>query len=400
NLALTDCILLVCIFLLTLVATWQANLTSVEIEKQAEQLRISLSHALGDAALCLSKVRRQQQQNQPNNLSDVAKYLYQFSEQFKQTTQQFLNELGEERKRRGDMTAFTNALDRMSKDMLAAATSIHQTNADLTTTLKDILVPVKEIPGIVVASNKAVGELNRVSLNLGQLVADQNKWRQELQSALANGLNQLTADQRQANQNMQNLLSQQTSEQKQAAQDLQSMLGTLFNQLLAEQKQTAHDLQNTLGTSFAQLLAEQMNLGQALITTATDLEDNTQALGNFVQGLGKTATEQTQVLALMQTVVGEQKRLTAEMAGATLEIKNVLRSVRESVPELRSMALDIDKFVNALRAIPAALNNDLLAPLQHYSSASAKLNDGSDVLSRAALYLESATKKLDGRLGP
>ena len=87
-------------------------------------------------------IHRQRQLNQPSNLNDIARYLHQFGEQFKQTTQQFLDELAEERKRRGDLAAFTAALDKMSKDMLAAATSIYQTNTSLTTTLQDILVPV------------------------------------------------------------------------------------------------------------------------------------------------------------------------------------------------------------------------------------------------------------------
>src|SRR6266568_2673619 len=77
NLAFADCILLATIFILTLVTTLQHNIFTGQNEKRAEQLRTSLSHALGDAALCLSMIHRQRQVNQPSNLNDIAKYLFQ-----------------------------------------------------------------------------------------------------------------------------------------------------------------------------------------------------------------------------------------------------------------------------------------------------------------------------------
>jgi hypothetical protein len=356
NLAFADCLLLLIIFIFTLVATSQHHLIHSEAEKRAEQMRTNLSHALGDAALCLSQVRRQQQQNQPTSVQDVAQYLFQFSQQFKTTIDQFINELTEERKRRGDLQKFTDALDRMSSDMLAAANSMSKTNADLTQTLQSILAPVQEIPRIVSAAGQAVGELNRIASNLSTIVADQ----------------------KQANQQMQNLLAQQTAEQKQAAQDLHTMINNSFHLLLVEQK----------------------NLGQALITAAQELDNSTQDLGNFVQGLGKTAADQTQVLALMQTLVGEQAKLTGEMRAATVDLKNVFKPMHDAVPELRSMAIDMNKFVLALRDIPIALNSDLLTPIQHYSGAAAKINVGSDTLNNAAQHLDFVIQKLDRRLGP
>lgn len=382
NLAFADCILLTTIFILTLVTTLQYNLFTVQHEKRAEQLRTSLSHALGDAALCLSMIHRQRQLNQPSNLNDIAKYLFQFGEQFKQITQQFLSELAEERKRRGDLATFTASLDKMSKDMLAAASSIQQTNANLTTVLQDILGPVKEIPRLVVSAGQAVAEQQKMTGLLGQLVADQGRWRQELQTVLANGLNQQIAD------------------QKQTAQNLHSMISNLLTQQTTQQAKIGQDLYNMMNGSLNQLLAEQKKLGQEVIQAAGTLETSSTALGSVVQNLGKATAEQTQMLASMQGLQTEQRRLTAEMTAATAEIKKALKAVHDSAPEVRSMAVDIDKFVQALRSIPKDLNTDLLAPLQHYSNAAAKVSAGSDTLGRAAQYLESVTKKLDGRLGP
>lgn len=411
NLALADCILLTTIFVLTLVATWQYSLFTAQNEKRAEQLRTSLSHALGDTALCLSMIHRQRQLNQPSNLNDIAKYLYQFGEQFKQTTQQFLKEMTEERKQRGDLSTFTAALDGISKDMLKAAVSMQQTNASLTTTLQEILVPVREIPKLVLAAEQAVTELNKMTGSLGQLVGDQARWRQELQTVLASGLNQLIAEQKQATQDLRAMLEpalrhmntslgQLIAEQKQAAQDLRIMLNALLTQQTAEQARIGQELYTMMSSSFSQLLAEQQKLGQELVSAAKDLETGTLALGGVVQALGKSTADQTQVLASMQGLQGEQRRLTSEMAATTEEIKKVLKATHESVPELRSMAVDMNRFAQALRDIPVALNTDLLAPLQHYSSAAAKINTGADTLGRASQYLESVTSKLDGRIGP
>ena len=65
---------------------------------QARSTTAGPTNAIGLPALCLSRIHRQRQLNQPSNLNDIAKYLHQFGEQLKQTTQQFLNEMAEERK--------------------------------------------------------------------------------------------------------------------------------------------------------------------------------------------------------------------------------------------------------------------------------------------------------------
>lgn len=382
NLAFADCILLATIFVLTLVTSLQHNIFTGQNEKRAELLRTSLSHALGDAALCLAMIHRQRQLNQPSNINDVAKYLYQFGEQFKQTTQKFLDEMVEERKRRGDLATFTAALDKMSKDMLTMASSIQQTNTNLNTTLQGILGPVKEIPRLVATAGQVIAEQQKMTGLLGQLVADQARWRQELQTVLANGL------------------SQQLAEQKQATQTLNNTIGTLLSQQTAQQAKMSQDLYTMMDGSLTRLLAEQNKLSQEVIQAASTLETSSTNLGNVVQSLGKATTEQTQVLNVMQGLQAEQRRLTSEMTAATAEIKKVLSAVNDSAPDVRSMAVDIDKFVKALRRIPVDLNADLLAPLQQYSSAAAKVSAGSDTLGRAAQYLENVTKKLDGRLGP
>ncbi|HTK12137.1 MAG TPA: hypothetical protein VL485_33505 [Ktedonobacteraceae bacterium] len=411
NLAFGDAILLAVIFILTLATTWRQNLITTQHEKYAELLRMRLSHALGDAALCLAQIRRQQQARQPNNLNDISRYLFQFGENFKQTTEQFIHELEAERKNRGDLTTFTTTLSKMSQDMLAAATSIQQTNTNLTTTLQEILVPVKEIPALVVAATQGLAELKAMTTSLGQLVADQNKWRQELQTVLANGLNQLLTEQQQANQaqhtllnsalqQLQTTLDQHTTNQQRATQDLRTMLSTLFTQQINEQTRIGGELHSLIHTSFNQLLAEQQKLGVSLLDAASELETGTNALNRVVQVLGKAAAEQTQLLNSMQSLQGEQRKLTSEMAAATAEIRNVLKSVREAGPELRSMAVDVDRFVQALRALPNALKGDMLAPIQHYSSAAAGVNAGANTLEKVALHLESVTTKLDHRLGP
>jgi ABC-type transporter Mla subunit MlaD len=389
NLALADCVLLATIFALTLIATFQYNLFHTNNERRAEEFRTRLSHALGDAALCLAMARRYRAANQPSNLNDISKYLFQFSEQFKKSMDQFLAEMAEERKRRGDMTAFMAALDRVSKDMLAAASSIQQTNADLGDLLKDILVPVKSIPQLVTSAGQAVGELNRMTASLAQMVADLPKWRQELQTALTNGLNQLIAGQKQAEQELRNTLGNGLSQ-----------INTSLGQQIAEQGRMGQELHALIGASFNQLLGEQKSVSQALIDAARDLETATQALGNTIGVLSKAASDQAQVLSSVQGLQGEQRRLTAEMAAVTVDMRKLLKTLEDMAPELRSMAVDMSRFNQELRNIPQALNAELLAPLQHYSSAAARINAGADLLGRASQYFESVVTKLDGRLGP
>ncbi len=400
NLALADCLLLATIFALTLIATFQYNLFHTNNERRAEEFRTRLSHALGDAALCLAMARRYRATNQPSNLNDISKYLFQFSEQFKKSMDQFLAEMAEERKRRGDMTAFMAALDRVSKDMLAAASSIQQTNADLGTMLKDILVPVKSIPQLVASAGQAVGELNKMTASLAQMVADLPNWRQELQTALTNGLNQLISGQQQAEQELRNTLGSGLSQ-------INTSLGSGFNQIntslgqqIAEQGKMGQELHALIGASFNQLLGEQKAVSQALIDAASDLETATQALGNTIGVLSKAASDQAQVLSSVQGLQGEQRRLTAEMAAVTVDMRKLLKTLEDMAPELRSMAVDMNRFNQELRNIPQALNADLLAPLQHYSSAAARINAGADLLGRASQYFESVVTKLDGRLGP
>ena len=410
NLASVDCFLLFLIFLLTLFVTWRYSVVNAQAEKDAEQLRESLAHALGDATLCLTKMHRQQTLQQPNNLTDIARFLHQFATQFQQTSQQFLNELAEERKRRGDLNTFAAALDAMVKDMVAAAGSMKQTNAELTTAVKEVLVPVKEIPKLVAAASQAVALLNSMVNALGQLVADQKVLRQELQDVLAAGLRQLTAEQKNAAQELQTVLDtalrqlntalgQQIAEQKNGAQDLRTLLNALLTQLLAEQqlrgqelqdilivklgdlvaeqKRSEQELQTLLGTSLGQLVREQQLLGNRLIDVADTLETTSTEMGRVVKGLEDATKEQAKILTAMQLQQGSQKDLTDQMSLAAGEIKQVLKSVRDAGPELRSMSVDIDKFVRALRDVPNTLKAELLDPLKHYSNAAANVAAGS-----------------------
>ncbi len=422
NLALADFILLATILILTLIVTWRYNLVNTQSEKNAEQLRESLAHTLGDATLCLAKAHRERLLKQPRDLADVARYLFQFGQKFQQTSQQFLDEMAEERKRRGDLTAFTTALENMTKEMVSAANSMKQANADLVKSVEEVLVHAREISKLVTAANQAVAQLYAMVGTLGKLVDDQGKWRQELQTVLAKGLGQLTAEQKKATQELYNLLDafirqqqatlgQQITEQKNAAQDLRNMLNTLLTQLIAEQQQRGQDLQNILAvklgeiaaqvnTSLGQLVAEQNQYGQKLLAAADTLEITTSELGLMVKGIEDATKEQVKIVVAMQVQQAEQKKLTDEMTATTAEIKNVLRSVRDAGPELRSMSVDIANFVAALRNTPNVLKNELSEPLKYYSSAAFNVAAGSKKLEEAAQALESAALKLDGRLGP
>ncbi len=433
NLALTDCTLLFIIFILTLLTTWIYNIKHAQAEKDAEQLREHLTHALGDASLCLTTMERQHRQQQPSNLADISRFLSDFARQFQQTSQQFLDELAEERKRRGDLNNFATRLEAMVKDMVSTSRTMEQTNAELTATIKDVLVPVREIPGLVVAAGQAVSQLNAMVNRLDQLVGDQNKWRQELQDVLATELRQLTADQNKATQDFHTLLDgslqrlqasleQHVTDQKGAAQELRNLLNTLLSQLIAEQQLRGQELQNVLAVKLGQLITEQKQAGQELHTLLTTslgqlvreqqllghhlndaadtLETTATELGLVIKGLEDATKEQAKILTAMQLQQASQKDLTDQMIQATAEIKQVLKSVREASPELRSMAVDIDTFVRALRDIPNSLKAQLLDPLSHYSSAAANVAAGSGTLERVAQHLEHVTNKLDGRLGP
>jgi ABC-type transporter Mla subunit MlaD len=426
NLALTDCALLFFIFILTLFTTWIYNITNAQIEKDAEQLREQLTHALGDASLCLTAMERQRRQQQPSNLADISRFLFDFAQQFKQTSQQFLNELAEERKRRGDLNNFATRLETMVKDMVSASHTMEKTNAELTTTIKDVLVPVRAIPGLVTAAGQAVSQLNMMINRLGQLVGDQNKWRQELQdilaikleqllteqkqnghdlhTLLANRLGQLLTEQNQAGQDLRNTLDaklgQLLTEQNQAGQDLQNMLAVMLGQLLAEQKQAGQDLHTSLATSLGQLVSGQQSLGHHLSDAADTLEAVVTELDLVMKSLEDATKEQAKILTAMLLQQTAQKDLTDQMTQATAEIKQVLKEVRETSPELRSMSVDMDNFVRALRDVPNSLKAQLLDPLSHYSSAAANVAAGSGTLERVAQHLEHVASKLDGRLGP
>src|SRR5258708_17417544 len=83
-------------------------------------------------------MERQRRQQQPSNLAYISRFLSDFARQFQQTSQQFLDELAEERKRRGDLNNFATRLEAMVKDMVSTSRTMEQTNAELTATIKDV----------------------------------------------------------------------------------------------------------------------------------------------------------------------------------------------------------------------------------------------------------------------
>ena len=328
----------------------------------------------------------------------------------------------EERKQRGDLKAFTSSLEKIVSDLVVATTSMNTVNTELTTTVRQVLVAVKDIPQLVVAAGQAIGHLNTMAHSLAILVADQNKWRQELQTVMETGLNKLITNQQAATQDLrtvldtslrqiQGMLNQQITEQRNIGQNLQNQLNTLLTQLINNQQKQGQDLQNMLvtklgelatqlQTSLGSMVAEQQKMAQSLLDAADTLEDTAGDLKLVVKAVEDAAKEQVQALNAVQQQQASQTNLTNQMTAATIEIKKVLQEVRNSGPELRSMSVDMANFVAALRATPSVLKAEMFEPLKQYSSAAANVATGSKTLENAAYRLESVATKLDGRLGP
>jgi methyl-accepting chemotaxis protein len=348
NLALTDFGLLSLIFILTAIVSWQYNVINTQTEKEAELLRESLAHALGDAALCLSRADRLRREIQPKNIQDVASYLFQFVQQFQQIAKQFLTELEEERKQRGDLKSFTTALEKITTDLVNATDLMSKVNTELTKTTRDVLSAVKDIPQMVIEAGKAVGYLGAMGVSLDAFVKDQRKWEQDVQDTLSLKLGELAA---------------QTS------------------------------------TSLGQLIAEQQNMNSGLLDAVDSLEDSLDALKPVFHGLDDTAKEQIRTLESVQAQQSAQQELTNQMKAITGDMRKILQELESAGPELQSMSRDLANMVATLRNIPGVLTTEMFEPIKRYSSAANDVVVGAKVLEGAARSLTNAANKLDGRLG-
>jgi hypothetical protein len=391
HLAFWDFLILAAILLLTGMVNWLYSINNAQAEKEADQLREEMTAALGEASLCLAAVqrtRRLQLQQQPKDIEAVVRLLFDVAKEFKRTTDEFLAEMAAERQQRGSLNDFQQVLAQLSKDMVSAANTMKQSNIDLTSIIRDISGPIKEIPALVLAAGRAVADLHTMASSLEKLVTDQTRWWQATQTTLTTKLDGLLQTQQRIGQ-----------EQKQAEQDLQTMLTTSLDRAFTDQQGFEQALYKMLDTSMQQFINEQKLLGHSLIDTADTLEETAKDFSAQVKSIDEFVKAQEKILAALEQQKVAQKSITEQMMQTSAETSLILKTVRDSAPELRSMTIDINKFVSALQAIPQALEGDLLLPLKHYSNAAAKIDTGSEVLEKAALALHYAADRLNGGNG-
>lgn len=378
DLALIDFLLLVGILLLTAVVAWQYNIIHLQQEREAEENAEELTEVLGEATLYLiARQRQRKQQQPPQDMEAIVRLLFEVTQEFKRVSEEFLREMAEERRQRGDVTAFLQGLKEITRDIVTTADMLKQSNRDLETLLQSIVDPIKEIPQLVLMARQATGLLHSVAGSLGQLVGDHRNWQQELLERLREGFANLQAD--------------QSSQSRQ----LQTMLQSLLEQIAREQRDYAGALQTQLDTAIQNLLAEQRSLSRSLVDTADTLEDATRNMGVAARELIDATKAQEELLKGQQIQGESQKELIEKLQNMSTEIRQILTEVRQSGPELHSLAVDLEKFVSTLRALPDLLKKELLTPLATYSNAALNVEKGSEKLTEAASSLVEAAHRAD-----
>ena len=371
------------------------GINNAQAEKEADQLREDITAALGEASLCLAAVQRRsrlQLQQQPKDIEAVVRLLFDVAKEFKRTTDEFLQELAAERQQRGSLHDFQQVVAQLAQDMVSAADTMKQSNLDLTSIIRDISGPIKEIPSLVLAAGRAVADLHTMAGALSKLVTNQESWWQVTQTTLTTKLDELLQNQARIGQEL-------IQDQKQAEQDLQNMLKTSLERAFTDQQGFEQALYKMLEVSIQQLINEQKLLGRSLIDAADILEDTTKNFSTQVKSIDEFVKAQEKILAALEQQKEAQKAITERMLQTSAETSLILKTVRDSAPELRSMTVDISKFVSALQAVPLALERELLQPLKHYSSAAAKIDTGSEELGKAAMALNYAADRLNGGNG-
>ncbi len=376
SLALGDFILLCIIIILTFIISWRQSITENSREQAAARLRSELADGLARAALCLAEKKL----NQPTDFASVimrldhvsqqtAARLDSVAQQMGTMVQQFLTELQEERKQRGDYNTFLRGLETITNDMLSGATAIQQATATLTTSLDALTIPVKEIPVqqqvLLQNAQDILAQFGPITNDLRQLVTEQQTQGQNLQQTLTDSLQQLLAEQKQAHQNM-------LTDQHSFNSAFYDMLSQSLGQLLTQQNQSSRELTDTVDT---------LNASQAQML-------------QLIQQIQMATAHQQQLIQTIENEHKSQIAMTYHIRDAANEMKEALKAVQLITPELRSITVDMSKFVSALRSIPLDLKTELFDPLRHYSNAADNVSKGADRMVNAAAIMQQAGQDL------
>ena len=386
-LAATDFILLAIIMALTAFVTIKSHIFNITREQEAEALRVELADALANTSFLLNTKKRRPL----DSFKEVANELGTIAQQFEKATQDFLKELEEERRDRGDFANFITALKRISDDILSASESIEQTSVELNQGVKDLLVPVKEISEqqkqLVAATQAAVLRLQDVVNSLNGLVTEHNKWRQEVQAVLAANLATLIA------------------QQEKSADDLYNMLDASLSHLQQEQDRSGQQLHAILSTSLNQFITEQGAWGKKFLELIDSLDLTIEQIGKSVSSIDMAAKQQSQLVKALENERNEQSNLTSKMSAISKDTEAALKAIRDWTPELYSIAVDMGKLVHEIKSLPTVIKTELFDALKYYSSAAANVSTSATTLQTAATAIDqassslaSATAKLDGRL--
>jgi hypothetical protein len=376
QLAFGDFILLSVIVVLTLIVSWQQNVLESNREKQAARLRSELADVLTRAAQCIG----QYQLNSPTDfagvvmrldhvIQQIATRLDTVTQQISSMVQQFIKELEEERKQRGDLNTFLQGLDRISRSMLSAADTIQRSITTLNASLDALTTPVKEIPlqqkALIQHAQDILAQLVPVTSGLHQLITEQRTEWQNLQRFLVNSSQQLLAEQKQAHQEM-----------------------------LAEQHGFGKTLHDTLYKSLERLLMQQGQWSKELVDSISTLNSSQAQMVQLMQQIELATQQQAQLIQSIDDERQAQTVMTQNVRDVAKEMKDALTAVQLMTPELRSITVDMAKFLAALRAIPTDLKTELFDPLRHYSSAADNVSKGAERMADAASVMQRAGQEL------
>ena len=225
NVALIDAVILVSIFILTFITYSLSQTGASRSEREAQNLRAELVHALAGASLCLRSIRSQRPITAGDNLELAARQidamarqtvtqfqkmadqvLNQFNTMTKQTTsrlgetadqiyaqfngvaKQMGAQVQEGNKYLGTMTGFAAKLDHLASEMHTSAQVIEATQGKLSAGVNDLVGPARELSlqqkNLTDATKESVTLLHGATTTLADIGRRQDRWTADLSDIL------------------------------------------------------------------------------------------------------------------------------------------------------------------------------------------------------------------------
>ncbi|HEY6541167.1 MAG TPA: hypothetical protein VIZ18_09525, partial [Ktedonobacteraceae bacterium] len=351
-----DVVIIGIIIILTFFTFWLTERNETKTERETQDFRASLMHALAGASLYFHNTRRRQQLAPGENLAAVAQNVDDMTRQAMLALQNMVEA----------------SLQKFDETTTKITDSLNKTTTEMTTNLQGTI-------------NQALSWFKDISKRMGDQLNEGDRYVVSLRRFVA-GLDKLSQDMNESARTLVSSNGELTTGMNNLLKPVNDLAGQQQKLVDAAQDSVIH-LEKT-AASLTTLSQKQDRWGSELSDALDDLKMAVEKAVQLAADAGALMTKQKEFLEKQEKQYDSQRNLASLTSDATVSLKDALTEIKVGATSLRSIARDMYDLVNLQRS------SNVTSVVESYSNAAQIIEQSGNSLSASAVVVYETSQRL------